>query len=453
MFAGAGFDEAGLEDTVLEGGRLTLAEGLAALQLRDDSDEAALVLARLFLGGEAIDARRAAAVLWPLSPDELTDVVTVRDGVMRARVKIEPFEGLLVASDPAYGSSDTVLGVGGITRMLAAITVRRPCAAALDLCTGSGALALLAARHADHAVGVDLNPRALQLARISAALNGCESIEWRCGDLFEPVGEERFDLVTANPPFVVSPSREFLFRDGAYEDDALSCAVVAGAAVRLQDGGFAHVVCNWIAPAHGSWSERPRSWVRDAGCDALLLRYRSESPLAYALRWNLSPGRTLVDAAVAAKPWLDYYAARGIDSIVTGAIVLRRRDGSNWVQEDELLRLPSHVAGDHVERIFAGKDALAAIANERELLDLVVAPAPGTMLVERRYPSGEPVRTRLSNEEGLPISARIPAACARVVAALDGRRSLREAIEIGDAVADECLPAMADLLARGLLVR
>jgi methylase of polypeptide subunit release factors len=460
VLADAGYDEAGLEDTVLEAGRVTLAEGIAALPLRPDADEPLLLLARLFLGGEAVDARRALAVLAPLSPEDLADVLIVSDGAMHARVKLEPFGGLLVASDPTYDGPETVLGVGGVTRMLAALTVRRRCESALDLCTGSGALALLAAAHAERVVGVDLSKRALRLAHLNAALNGLETIDWRRGNLFEPVGGERFDLVTANPPFVVSPSREFVFRDGGYEDDQLSAAVVAGAAARLQDGGFAHVVCNWTAPTNGPWSQRPRDWVRDTGCDALLLRYQRESAVTYALRWNLSPGRTLADAATAAKPWLDYYRERGIESLVTGAIVLRRRSGRNWVHEDELLRSPTAAAGDHVERLFAGEDALAALEGEHDLLALTLAPAPGAMIVERRHPSGEPERARLSVEEGLPLSGRVPTACVAVISALDGQRPLREAIGIAardastspEALTGACLAALRDLVARGLLV-
>jgi methylase of polypeptide subunit release factors len=460
VLADAGYDEAGLEDAVLEAGRVTLAEGIAALPLRPDADEPLPMLARLFLGGEAVDSRQALAVLAPLSPDDLADVLIVSDGAMRARVKLEPFDGLLVASDPTYDGPDTVLGVGGVTRMLAALTVRRRCEAALDLCTGSGALALLAAAHAKRVVGVDLSERALRLAHLNSRLNGIETIDWRRGDLFEPVGGERFDLVTANPPFVVSPSRDFVFRDGGFEDDELSAAVVAGVAAHLQDGGYAHVVCNWTAATDGAWSTRPRDWVRDTGCDALVLRYQRESAVTYALRWNRTPGRTLAEAAIAAKSWLDYYREHAIESLVTGAVILRRRSGSNWVHEDELLRPPTGAAGDHVERLFAGQDALAALEDERDLLTLTLAPAPGTMVVERRYPSGEPERARLSVEKGVPLTGRIPTACVPVISALDGQRSLREAIDIAahatsrspEALTGDCLSALTDLVGRGLLV-
>lgn len=439
-----------------DNGRLGLDEGLAALRLRPNAEKTLPVLARLFLGGETIDAGVAAAALDPIDPRELGALLTVGDGGVRARVRIEPFEGLFVASDRLqHVRADHVLGVGGGTRMLAALTVRRPVEAALDLCTGSGALALLAARHAEHVVGVDLNARAVRLARVNAVLNGVSTVDCRLGDLFEPVAGERFDLIVANPPFVVSPGRELLFRDGDREDDALSREVVAGTATRLREGGFGLVMCGWVAPARGAWSKPLRSWLRGSGCDAWLLHLRTETPAAYALQWNRRPGRPLSAAAVAAEEWVGYYRSRGIDAIATGIVVLRRRKGRNWVRESEFTRPPAGAAGPHVERVFAGNDLLRSLKDDRTLLTLRLVAAPGTKLVERREPSGAFERARLAVEEGLPVAGRIPEACVPILAALDGTRTLGAAARAAGVpaktLAAECLPALRELLASGLL--
>src|SRR5438270_327403 len=76
---------------------------------------------------------------------------------------------------------------------------------ALDVGTGSGVQALLAARHAREVVATDVNPRALAYAELNAALNGFTNLECRAGSMFEPVAGETFDLITCNAPFVVSP--------------------------------------------------------------------------------------------------------------------------------------------------------------------------------------------------------------------------------------------------------
>jgi release factor glutamine methyltransferase len=78
----------------------------------------------------------------------------------------------------------------------------------LDLCTGSGALAVVAASHgARRVTAVDASRRAVLSARLHAALNRV-SVRARRGDLFAAVRDERFDVIVSNPPYVPSPSDE-----------------------------------------------------------------------------------------------------------------------------------------------------------------------------------------------------------------------------------------------------
>lgn len=72
----------------------------------------------------------------------------------------------------------------------------------LDVFTGSGVLAVTAARAgARRVVAVDVSRRAVLCARANARLNGVR-VDARRGDLFGPVGDERFDVIVANPPYV-----------------------------------------------------------------------------------------------------------------------------------------------------------------------------------------------------------------------------------------------------------
>jgi len=78
----------------------------------------------------------------------------------------------------------------------------RPGMAVLDMGTGSGICAVVAARCGARVVAVDILPEAVRCARINALLNGLDgSIDVRQGDLFAPVKDERFDLILFNPPF------------------------------------------------------------------------------------------------------------------------------------------------------------------------------------------------------------------------------------------------------------
>jgi ribosomal protein L3 glutamine methyltransferase len=77
--------------------------------------------------------------------------------------------------------------------------------AVLDLCTGGGSLAILAARVFPNAriEGADCSPGALEVARRNVDEHGLsDRIALIEGDLFAPVGEARYDLILANPPYV-----------------------------------------------------------------------------------------------------------------------------------------------------------------------------------------------------------------------------------------------------------
>lgn len=75
----------------------------------------------------------------------------------------------------------------------------------LDLCTGSGVVGVTAALRGAEVTVVDVSRRALATARGNAWLRG-HSIRCARGHLFDAVADERFDVISANPPYVPSPS-------------------------------------------------------------------------------------------------------------------------------------------------------------------------------------------------------------------------------------------------------
>jgi release factor glutamine methyltransferase len=77
---------------------------------------------------------------------------------------------------------------------------------ALDLCTGSGCIALALSRALPDSEihGTDTSREALRYARLNARTNGAENVTFLKGNLFEPLRDLTFDLITANPPYVRS---------------------------------------------------------------------------------------------------------------------------------------------------------------------------------------------------------------------------------------------------------
>src|SRR5262249_13844026 len=111
----------------------------------------------------------------------------------------------------------------------------------LDMGTGSGVCAIIAARSARRVVAVDLNPAAVRCARINALLNQAEErIELRHGDLFEPLHGQRFDLVLFNPPFLRGAPRDE--RDRAWRSSDVPERFAAGLRAHLKPGGAALVL-------------------------------------------------------------------------------------------------------------------------------------------------------------------------------------------------------------------
>ncbi|MFD3501285.1 HemK2/MTQ2 family protein methyltransferase [Streptomyces sp. NPDC058676] len=79
-----------------------------------------------------------------------------------------------------------------------------PGADVLDVGTGSGALALEAARRGTRVTAVDVSWRAVATARLNAWRAGVP-VRIRRGNLFGPVRGQSFDLILTNPPYVPAP--------------------------------------------------------------------------------------------------------------------------------------------------------------------------------------------------------------------------------------------------------
>ncbi|MGW0534253.1 DUF7059 domain-containing protein [Streptomyces sp. NPDC003032] len=297
-------------------------------------------LVRLFLLQETVPHARVADVL-PLDALLESGWLIERDGALRAAVDVRPYGGpsgedWFIVSDlgcavggaGGIGSHDegVVLGVGGASTTLAGITVRTPVDSALDLGTGSGIQALHAAQHATRVTATDLNPRALEFTRLTLALSGAPAADLREGSLFEPVGDETYDLVVSNPPFVISPGARLTYRDGGMGGDDLCRSLVQEAGERLNEGGYAHFLANWQHVDGEEWQDRLRSWV-PRGCDAWIVQREVQDITQYAELWLRDAGDHRQDPARYAdryEAWLDEFEARGTRAVGFGWITLRK---------------------------------------------------------------------------------------------------------------------------------
>jgi len=83
----------------------------------------------------------------------------------------------------------------------------------LDMGTGTGILALSVAKKAKNVLAVDINPKAIEIARENSTLNKIENIEFRISDLFGNIKKnEKFDLIIFNPPYLPVDEKDMLGR-------------------------------------------------------------------------------------------------------------------------------------------------------------------------------------------------------------------------------------------------
>jgi hypothetical protein len=219
-------------------------------------------LIRLFLVGVPVPLHDFRCAVVPMDPRAWAGLglVEIVGEAVRRLVVVKPSGPFILVHDPppseGYPRRDHVLPVTSTTTGFAQVLVRPPARWTLDLGTGNGYLALLASNHSQHVLATDVNPRAVAMARFNAMLNRIENVEKALGSLFEPIGDLRFDLIASNPPFVVSPQDDLMYRDSGLHGDAICERVLRSAPGHLAEGGFAQVICNWVRIAGQDWVER-----------------------------------------------------------------------------------------------------------------------------------------------------------------------------------------------------
>lgn len=149
-------------------------------------------------------------------------------------------------------------------------------ASCLELGTGSGAVAVVAARLGARVTAVDVSWRALVTAWLNARLHGCR-IQLRHGDLTAPVAGRRFELIVSNPPYLPA-ERAVLPRrgtarswDAGWDGRGLLDRICAQAPGLLAPGGVLLVVQSALADA-GATSAA----LRAAGLTAAVVARRRQ---------------------------------------------------------------------------------------------------------------------------------------------------------------------------------
>jgi SAM-dependent methyltransferase len=217
-------------------------------QLRDDPCD---VLFRLWFCQEEVQRALVEPLLGPVLGEVIETGLLLDEGEsLVAPFHLRLVRGLLLFSDYLdFHSEGAVMGAGETTAVL--YSCSRPATrvgSALDLGCGAGTLALLLAADADRVLGTDINERAVALATFNAAVNGLSNVEFRAGDMWQPVGDEQFDLIVSQPPYYprgTAAEADQTFLHGGERGDELARRVVAGVPEHLRPAGRAFVFASW----------------------------------------------------------------------------------------------------------------------------------------------------------------------------------------------------------------
>ena len=465
---GAGYTldgvQARLGDTALAGlGRNTVMPARDALGDADDPQADAI---RLWLLQQPVPASRLG---W-LDTRALAAAGLVEPGdQVRATVEIKPYgseqRAGWICSDQTpldhrvvRPRPDFVLGASPASTTLAQLIPREPVGAALDLGTGCGIQAVHLAGHCDTVVATDLNPRALELARVTLGLNQVEA-DLRLGSLYDPVAGEGFDLIVTNPPYVMAPpGGRLVYREGDFAGDGLMREVVRAAP--LNHGGRLVVLGNWAVTRGRPWQERVAEWI-PPGCDALVLQREALDPYEYIELWLADAGLPgSPDYLPAYRRWLDYFEAQQITGVGLGWVFVSRSDSARPdVRIEEWPHSVHQPVADAVSAHF-GAIEVAGYSDDA-LLAATLTRAEGLLQETLGEPGAQdPEHIVLRQTRGFGRAVAVDTALAAVVGACDGELPLGVLV---DAVADlldvDAAPLTAELLgqvrrlvADGLLV-
>lgn len=429
-------------------------------------------LIRLFLLGLEVEISAGRDTLASVSLEDCCDagLLYKENNKLRGRIILFPRGELILAHDllptlnPKTGE-DWVMGIGNSTVVLSNLTVRRQITSALDLCSGSGYHGLLAASHSQHVIAADRNPRATAFSQLNSRLNQIDNIESLTGNLWEPVSGRKFDLIVCNPPFVISPSSRFIYRDSGLRGDEFCMRLLCDASAYLNEGGYFHMLSNWAHYSNQDLYDRMRRFFATIGCDVWAIRSKTLDCSNYALTWlKETQGQDSSEhIAQSYEEWMRYYEQEGIEAISDCTLTLRRREnGKNWFQLDDPPEKGIGPVGDSVIQGFNLRDFLEATDNET-LLGTKLNVAKEVRLkqsfsLQDSEWKGGPAELYL--ETGLYYKFQIDPYIGGLISRCNGARTLKELlIDLAEktncelsALIPECIDKIRHLIQFGFLI-
>jgi hypothetical protein len=393
----------------------------------------------------------------------------------RARVSLYPIGEQLFFTDHRFAhlpwikarvARDPVMYLGADSYYLARTTLRKPIRAALDLCTGSGIHGVMAAASAERSVGVDVSGRAVNFARLNAMLNDAWNAVFIEGDLYAPVGGERFDLIVANPPFVPAPVYELTYRDGGPSGADVLRRIIASLPDHLAQDGVAQIVTHVAEREGESYLERVRRWLVGANMNMHALRVGEDDVVDYAVTHTRRTfGERYDRYSDKLVEWITNLRSQRFQRIVGVVFTFTWNDeapNAPWTQEDEA-KPPARDMSPEIARLLSAKKRVRKVTSLTSLDRMRVGVPDDILLVERRRPTGGGFETKdfrvMFRNANMSPELDIKPLVRDLLERVDNRSTVPQVIarlarDTGQSVAeidDRCRRAFLVMLERGLV--
>jgi len=293
---------------------------------------------RLFLEGRIVpleSIRRVAGdeVAGALEALGLLQAESGDSGGRYCPVALYPIRGLFIVSD-RWTSPDGSLHAPADDMVYAAL-VRNTnsflnlmpewlCERFLELCSGTGAAALCAARdNAKTAYAFDITERSTAFATFNARLNALPNVIVSRGDAYEAAGELQFDRIVAHPPYVPVLRHKWIYHSGGHDGEQITRKLIEGLPRHLAPGGLFICLAAGTDRTTSLLEDRIREWLGEASAefDVMVVLRTVMDPAVFVIRQVLFGFANLDEL----RQWKEVFRELRVTSVVYGPIVIQRR--------------------------------------------------------------------------------------------------------------------------------
>ena len=305
-----------------------------------------------------------------------------------------------------------------------------PCETFLELCAGTGVLALLAAKHyAKQAWATDIAPRSVHFAEFNRRLNGLENVTVKQGDLFEPVRGMQFDRIASHPPYMPSLKQAEVYYDGGPDGELITGTTIRELHSFLRPGGRLWLQTLGTDRKSASFEQRIRAWLDSASEDfhVTVISRRLIAPLDFASSAALRDG----GGKEMADQWKRFFQKSEIERLVYGLVVLERKRQAAAAYTVHRLAGPQTGLAQ-AEWLMRWEEHAASARGRADLLEQRPIASPRAELkVTHKSVEGEmqPAGAELSIDFPFSLECKVPAWTGYVLAWANGSSTVREIFE------------------------